>query len=270
MPARSWPRQNQQSGLRIHPVNVGAGIPSKLSLFTAARATKGDLLMGSGSNSKHRGYYRAMHDPDQGELRRRLELLAPFLRALGPGLSKRTPAAGILTALPDSAFPVSDARFHRTAKGFTYHPHGPVYFTITRSGELGWRPWRRNPSHRRDYRVRAAGAGTGSGGCRAEEGATEWFPPPRFVLDTDTSRLYIAAVSRTHQPRSRQSFMPVEQYIEERAAVRRSLSGRALNYQRRRRASTHLQGTGREFLPLAVEAGLGSKAMDCSRACSRP
>jgi hypothetical protein len=51
------------------------------------------------------------------------------------------------------------------------------------------------------------------------DGATEWYPPPRFVLDTDTSWLYIATVSPTRLPASRQSFMPVEQYIEERAQL---------------------------------------------------
>lgn len=165
------------------------------------------------------GYYRAMHDPDQGELRRRLELLAPFLRALGSRTLETYAAAGILTALPDSAFPVSDARFHRTAEGLTYHPHGPVYFTITRSGELELGLGGGSPltdaiigyvQLAREQDLEDAGP---------EEGATEWFPPPRFVLDTDTARLYIAAVSRTHQPKSGQSFMPVEQYIEEHAQL---------------------------------------------------
>lgn len=160
-----------------------------------------------------------MQDPDQGELKRRLELLAPSLRALGIRTLETYADAGILTALPDNAFPVSDALFRRTAAGLTYHPHGPVYFTITRTGELE--------------------LGTGSGIPLAEaifqyvqlareqdledagppDGATEWFPPPRLVLDTDTDRLYIAAVSRTHPPKSRQSFIPVEQYIEEHAQL---------------------------------------------------
>lgn len=160
-----------------------------------------------------------MHDPSQGELRRRLELLAPSLRALGYRTLETYAAAGILTAVPDSAFPVSDARFHRTAEGLTYHPRGPVYFTITRSGELELGPGRGVPltdaiigyvQLAREQDLEDAGP---------EEGATEWFPPPRFVLDTDSGRLYIAAVSRMHQPKSRQSFMPVEQYIEEHAQL---------------------------------------------------
>ena len=160
-----------------------------------------------------------MHDPDQDELRRRLESLAPFLRALGHRTIETYAAAGILTALPDSAFPVSDARFHRTAGSFTYHPNGPVYFTITRSGELELGPGRGIPltdaiigyvQLAREQDLEDAGP---------EEGATEWFPPPRFVLDTDTARLYIAAVGRMHPPKSGQSFMPVEQYIEEHAQL---------------------------------------------------
>lgn len=160
-----------------------------------------------------------MHDPDQEELKRRLELLAPFLQDLGYRTRETYAAAGILTALPDSAFPVSDARFRRTAEGLTYHPHGPVYFTITRSGELELGP---------DVGVPLTDAIIGYvqlarkqdlEDAGPEEGATEGFPPPRLVLDTDTSRLYIADVSRTHQPKSRQSFIPVGQYIEERAQL---------------------------------------------------
>lgn len=161
-----------------------------------------------------------MHDPDQGELRRRLELLAPFLRALGSRTLETYAAAGILTAVPDSVFPVSDARFSRTAEGLTYHPHGPVYLTITRSGELELGgPGAGVPltdamigyvqlAREKDLEETETG-----------EGATEWFPPPHFVLDTDTSRLYIAGTSRMHQHTSRQRFIPVEQYVEEHAQL---------------------------------------------------
>jgi hypothetical protein len=94
-----------------------------------------------------------------------------------------------------------------------------VYFTITRSGELELGPGVGVPltdaiigyvQLARKQDLEDAGP---------EEGATEGFPPPRLVLDTDTSRLYIADVSRTHQPKSRQSFIPVGQYIEERAQL---------------------------------------------------
>lgn len=160
-----------------------------------------------------------MHDPDPGELKRRLELLAPFLRNLGSRTLGTYAAAGILTALPDGAFPVADARFHRTAEGLAYHPHGPVYFTITRTGELELgqdvgipisEAMRAYVQLAREQDLEDAGP---------EEGATEGFPPPRLVLDTDTSRLYISDVTLTRQPLSRPGFVPVEQYIEERAQL---------------------------------------------------
>jgi hypothetical protein len=52
-----------------------------------------------------------------------------------------------------------------------------------------------------------------------DNGATEWFPPPRFLLDTATSRLQIAAVARTKRPNSRTRFIPLEQYMDERARL---------------------------------------------------
>ncbi len=159
-----------------------------------------------------------MHDPDDGELRRRLDLLEPFLRTLGQRTLESYAAAGVLAALPDLSFPVSDARFHRTAEGLTYHPHGPVYFTLTRSGELELGTGIGIPLP--DAIVKYVQLGREQDLEDAvPEGATEEFPPPRFVLDTDTSRLYIAAVSRAHEPHSRPSFLPVEQYVEERTQL---------------------------------------------------
>lgn len=161
-----------------------------------------------------------MQDPDQAELKRRLALLAPFFGDLGARILETYAKAGILTAIHDSSFPVSDAVFIRKAQGYAYHPHGPVYFSITREGEL-----------------ELAGQGAGVPITEAinayaqlarqqdledigtEDGATEWFPPPRFLLDTDTSRLYIAAVARTKRPNSRTLFIPLEQYMEERAKL---------------------------------------------------
>ncbi len=160
-----------------------------------------------------------MHDPDHEELRRRLELLGPFLRTLGHRTLETYTAAGVLAALPDPFFPVSDARFRRTAEGLTCHPKGPVYFTITRSGELELGTGIGIPltdamikyvQLTREQDLEDAGL---------EEGATEEFPPPRLVLDIDTSRLYIASVSRAHQPNPPRSFIPVEQFIEERAQL---------------------------------------------------
>jgi hypothetical protein len=101
----------------------------------------------------------------------------------------------------------------------TFHPHGPVYFTITRSGELELGLSFGAPltdaiigyvQLAREQDLEDAGP---------EEGATEEFPPPRLVLDTDTSRLYIADLGVTHQPKARQGFVPMEQYIEERAQL---------------------------------------------------
>lgn len=160
-----------------------------------------------------------MHDLNDADLRHRLELLVPFFRAVGHRTLVTYAAAGVLTALPDSSFPVSDARFHRMAEGVTFHPHGPVYFTITRSGELEFGFGSGVPlldamikyvQLARERDLEEAGP---------EEAATEGFPPPRLVLDADTSKLYIAAVSRAHKPDSRPSFIPVEQYIEERAQL---------------------------------------------------
>ncbi|KRE54843.1 hypothetical protein ASG92_24420 [Arthrobacter sp. Soil736] len=146
-------------------------------------------------------------------------MLAPFLRALGHRTLETYAAAGILTALPDTAFPVSDALFRRTAEGLTYHPHGPVYFTITRSGELEFGLGSGIPLTDAIIGYVQLAREQDLEDTAPEEGATEWFPPPRLVLDTDTARLYIAAVSRTHQPASRPSFIPVEQYIEEQAQL---------------------------------------------------
>ena len=159
-----------------------------------------------------------MQDPDHVELKRRLKLLAPFFRDLGARTLETYAKAGILAAIPDKSFPVADARFTRKAKGYAYHPHGPVYFSVTREGEL-----------------ELAGQGAGVPITEAvtayvqlarqqdledsgpDDGATEWFQPPRFVLDTDTSRLSIAA--RTKRPNSRTLFIPLEQYMDERAQL---------------------------------------------------
>ena len=161
-----------------------------------------------------------MHDPDHRELRRRLESLAPFFRALGSRTMQTYAAAGILAALPDSVFPVSDARFRRTVQGLTYRSHGPVYFTITRSGELELGgPGAGVPLAEAiiDYTQLVQRLVLGDDG--PAEGATEWFPPPRFVLDTDTSLLYISSSGRTHEHTAKQSLIPVEQYIEEHAQL---------------------------------------------------
>lgn len=161
-----------------------------------------------------------MQDPDQAELEHRLGLLAPFFRDLGVRVLETYARAGILAAMPANAFPVSDAVFTHKGNGYACHPHGPVYFSITREGVLEL-------------------AGQGAGVPVAEairpyaqvarredleeagpmEGATEWFPPPRFLLDPDTDRLYIGAVAGIKRPGPLTHFIPVEQYVEERARL---------------------------------------------------
>lgn len=53
------------------------------------------------------------------------------------------------------------------------------------------------------------------------EGATEWFPPPRFLLNVDagSSRLYIASVSAGMPGHPQRGFLPLEEYVEERARL---------------------------------------------------
>jgi hypothetical protein len=51
----------------------------------------------------------------------------------------------------------------------------------------------------------------------AIEGATEWFPPPRFLLVEETSQLYIVSVSARTRHLPGQGFEPLTDYIEERA-----------------------------------------------------
>jgi hypothetical protein len=161
-----------------------------------------------------------MEDPDQLELERRLGLLAPFFLDLGARVLQTYASAGILAAMPDDAFPVSDAVFTHKDTGYACHPHGPVYFSITREGVL-----------------ELAGQGSGVSVTEAirpyaqlarredleeagpSEGATEWFPPPRFLLDPDTDRIYIAAVAGIKRPGPLTLFTPVERYLEERAQL---------------------------------------------------
>ncbi|MHA7288685.1 hypothetical protein ACX80V_03405 [Arthrobacter sp. MDT3-24] len=94
-----------------------------------------------------------------------------------------------------------------------------MYFTITRSGELelGTGIGIPLPDAMLKYVQLAREQDLEDAG--PEEGATEEFPPARLVLDTDASRLYIAAVSPMRQTNSRPSFLPVEQYIEDRAQL---------------------------------------------------
>lgn len=51
------------------------------------------------------------------------------------------------------------------------------------------------------------------------EGATEWFPPPRFVLVAETSRLYIESAALSGRSGITAGLVPLEQYVEERARL---------------------------------------------------
>jgi hypothetical protein len=116
------------------------------------------------------------------------------------------------------SFPIADARFARKQERYIYHLRGPVYLYVTRSGEL-----------------RLAGQEAGSSFLEAlagyvrlgreqdledpvaVEGATEWFPPPRFLLAEETSRLYIASVSAHTRQLPGPGFEPLADYVKERA-----------------------------------------------------
>jgi hypothetical protein len=51
------------------------------------------------------------------------------------------------------------------------------------------------------------------------EGATEWFPPPHFVLVLETSRLYIESATPSGRPGITAGLVPLEQYVAERARL---------------------------------------------------
>lgn len=171
------------------------------------------------NNGGSRAYYRAMTEPDQRELQRRLESLAPFFQDLGARILESYAAAGILSAMPDGAFPVADALFTRKAGDLAYHPRGPVYFSITRTGKLELGVAGQGtplPAALHAYVQMVSHQDLKEAG-RPDDGATEWFPPPRFLLDKDTSRLFIESVDRTGRHPFWTVFMPVEQYLDERS-----------------------------------------------------
>lgn len=161
-----------------------------------------------------------MNDPDQGELRHRLELLAPLFQDLGSRTRETYAKAGIFEALADVAFPVSDAVFNRGAGGYSYHPHGPVYFTIDRAGTLelaGPGGGLALAEALAEY-VQLAGQGDleASGPM---EGATEWFPPPRLLLVRETSELYISQGARMRRPEGGTGFVLLGQFLDEKAQL---------------------------------------------------
>lgn len=161
-----------------------------------------------------------MHEHDDVGLQRRLDELGAFFRGLGDQTRETYERGGVLAAMPDASFPIADARFSRQDDGISYHSRGAVYFGITRDGEL-------------TLSGQKEGAGLTSAlipyvqvgrlqdlqGSVPEDIPTEWFPPPRLLLDTDTSDLFIASVGRGRDSGSRTVFVPLEQYINERARL---------------------------------------------------
>jgi hypothetical protein len=161
-----------------------------------------------------------MRDNDQIELKRQLALLTPFFRDLGAKTLGTYAAAGVLAAISNSSFPVADAACTHRAAGVACHPHGPVYFSVNREGELELTGQRAgvpiteaiSPYVQLARREDLEDVGQA-------EGATEWFPPPRFLLDPDTHQLLIATVAGAKRPSTGTLFIPVETYIEERAKL---------------------------------------------------
>lgn len=154
------------------------------------------------------------------DLVRRLEELAPVFGDLGRRTLATYTDAGILAALPDESFPISDAVFTRKPGRYVYHPHGPVYLYVTREGELRFADQAAGVTLAQALARYVQLAGPhGLADAPVVEGATEWFPPPRFLLDAETSVLHIASVSGQGQEHSHPGFMPFDAYVEERAGL---------------------------------------------------
>jgi hypothetical protein len=161
----------------------------------------------------------AMNDVVQRELLRRLDALAPLFGDLGARTVGSYSGAGILEACPDDSFPVSDALFTHKEGRYVYHPHGPVYLYVTRQGELQLAGQGVSETLAQAVLGYTRLAGPGDlEGAAVVEGATEWFPPPRFMVDPDTSGLYIAAVSHSAQLPG-PVFLPFEDYVAERTKL---------------------------------------------------
>ncbi|MFF2318252.1 hypothetical protein ACFVTE_18540 [Arthrobacter sp. NPDC058097] len=58
-----------------------------------------------------------MHEHHGVAVQRRLDELAPFLRNLGHQTRETYERAGILAVMPDTSFPIADARFSRKDYG---------------------------------------------------------------------------------------------------------------------------------------------------------
>lgn len=157
---------------------------------------------------------------DEAEQKRRIERLVPYFRELGSRTLEKYAQAGITGTIPGDSWPVADALFKRRDNGFTYHPHGAVYLNVTREGELQLAlpdravPLHEGLSHYIQFAHEADLADSGTA-----EGATEWFPPPHFVLVWETSRLCIDSAALSGRPGITAGLVPLEQYVEERAQL---------------------------------------------------
>ncbi len=161
-----------------------------------------------------------MMDADEAERRRRVAALAPYLRELGSRTLEIYAKAGILDALPDKVLPIADALFKRRDDGFTYHPHGAVYLNITREGELQLAlPGGAVPLHEGITKYMQLAREPDLEDASALDGATEWFPPPRFVLVVETSRLYIESVAPTGRSGISTGLVLLDKYANERAQL---------------------------------------------------
>lgn len=161
-----------------------------------------------------------MKDVDQSELKRRLDSLAPFFLDLGEQTLETYSRAGILDVIADGSLPVSDALFTVREGRYAYHPHGPVYLYLTRAGKLQLGGQQVDVPLARAILTYAHLARPGQlEDVTVIEGATEWFPPPRFLLDAETSRLYIASVSAKRPELPGPGFVPFEEYVHERAQL---------------------------------------------------
>ncbi|MET3721722.1 MULTISPECIES: hypothetical protein [unclassified Arthrobacter] len=161
-----------------------------------------------------------MMDADEAELQRRIALLVPFLRELGSRTLKTYAKGGILEAIPDNSWPVADALFKRRDNGFTYHPHGAVYLNITRDGDLQLAlPDGAVPLHEGMTQYMQLAHETDLEDSGPADGATEWFPPPQFVLVAETSRLFIESAALSGRSGITTGLVPLEQYVGERAQL---------------------------------------------------
>jgi hypothetical protein len=144
--------------------------------------------------------------------------MAPMFHDLGARTLQTYSRSGILDAVADETFPVSDALFTRKHGRYVCHPHGPVYLYVTRTGMLQLAGQGASDSLAHAMLGFAHLARPGElEGRDVVEGATEWFPPPRFLLAVETSRLYIAAVHAAGFQGP--GFLPFGEYVDERAEL---------------------------------------------------